>query len=212
LPSGAVTLPFGELREAAPQLFTGGSDCDGLEIALPLNEILARINVAVIARPQARSTPAVPEEITSPFEGLGPKPIPAPVPAAPALAPLTFQTETVDHGTTPNEIVSRAAALNGVAGALVALPDGLMVASKLSPGLNGETLAAFLPQIFSRITRSTKELGVGEVNNLNFTVDNVPWRISVVNSIFFAAFGCSGQPLPTTQLSALAEELEHNQG
>ena len=110
---------------------------------------------------------------------------------------------------TPNEVVSRAAALDGVAGALIALPDGLMVASRLSPDLNGDTLAAFLPQIFGKVSQCTKELRMGELNNLNFTVGNVPWKIFRVNAIFFAAFGRAGEPLPTAQLAALAAELDH---
>jgi len=36
-------------------------------------------------------------------------------------------------------------ALNGVVGALVALPDGLTVASEIPSDLNADTLAAFLP-------------------------------------------------------------------
>ncbi len=84
-----------------------------------------------------------------------------------------------------------------------------MVASRLSPDLNGETLAAFLPQIFGKLTQCTKELRMGELNNLNFTVGNVPWKIFRVNAIFFAAFGRLGEPLPTSQLAALAAELDH---
>jgi predicted regulator of Ras-like GTPase activity (Roadblock/LC7/MglB family) len=110
---------------------------------------------------------------------------------------------------TPNEVASRAAALEGVAGALIALPDGLMVASCLSTDLNGDTLAAFLPQIFAKVTQCTRELRMGELNNLNFTVGNVPWKIFRVNAIFFAAFGRAGQSLPTAQLAALAGELDH---
>jgi predicted regulator of Ras-like GTPase activity (Roadblock/LC7/MglB family) len=110
---------------------------------------------------------------------------------------------------TPNEIVSRAAALDGVAGALIALPDGLMVANRLPPEINGETLAGFLPQIFGKVSACTKELRMGELNNLNFTVGNVPWKIFRVNAIFFATFGRIGEPLPTTQLAALAAELDH---
>jgi predicted regulator of Ras-like GTPase activity (Roadblock/LC7/MglB family) len=109
---------------------------------------------------------------------------------------------------TPNEVVSRAAALDGVVGALIALPDGLMVASRLSPDLNGDTLAAFLPHIFGKVSQCTKELRMGELNNLNFTVGNVPWKIFRVNAIFFAVFGRPGQPLPTGQLVALAAELD----
>ncbi|MFO1475450.1 MAG: roadblock/LC7 domain-containing protein [Verrucomicrobiota bacterium] len=117
-------------------------------------------------------------------------------------------TGFVTRCATPNEVVSRAAALDGVAGALIALPDGLMVASRLAPDLNGDTLAAFLPHIFGKVSQCTKELRMGELNNLNFTVGNVPWKIFRVNAIFFAAFGRAGQALPTGQLAALAAELD----
>jgi predicted regulator of Ras-like GTPase activity (Roadblock/LC7/MglB family) len=117
-------------------------------------------------------------------------------------------TDFLSRYATPNEVVSRAAGLAGVAGALVALPDGLMVASKISADLNGDTLAAFLPHIFGKVSQCTKELRMGELNNLHFTVGNVPWKIFRVNAIFFAAFGHAGQPLPTAQLAALAGELD----
>lgn len=117
-------------------------------------------------------------------------------------------TEFVTRYASPNEIASRAAGLEGVAGALIALPDGLMVASRLPADMNGDTLAAFLPQIFSKVSQCTKELRLGELNNLSFTVGNVPWKIFRVNAIFFAAFGRAAQPLPGAQLAALAVELD----
>ena len=117
-------------------------------------------------------------------------------------------TDFMTRYATPNEVVARASALEGVVGALVALPDGLMVASKLSSELNGDTLAAFLPHIFGKVSQCTKELRMGELNNLHFTVGNVPWKIFRVNAIFFAAFGNAGQPLPTAQLAALAAQLD----
>jgi predicted regulator of Ras-like GTPase activity (Roadblock/LC7/MglB family) len=120
-------------------------------------------------------------------------------------------TKFVAKYATPNEVVSRAAGLEGVVGALIALPDGLMVANRLPPDLNADTLAAFLPQIFGKVSMCTKELRMGELNNLNFTVGNVPWKIFRVNAIFFAAFGQAGMPLPTSQLAALAGELDHKQ-
>jgi len=119
------------------------------------------------------------------------------------------ETTFVAKYATPNEVVSRAAGLEGVEGSLIALPDGLMVASRLPQELNGDTLAAFLPQIFGKVSQCTKELRMGDLNNLNFTVGNVPWKIFRVNAIFFAAFGRSGQSLPTAQLAALAAELDH---
>ena len=90
---------------------------------------------------------------------------------------------------------------------LISLPDGLLVANCVSPELNPDTLAAFLPQIFGRVSQCTKELRMGDLNNLNFTVGNLPWKIFRVNAVFFAAFGKAGEPLPTAQLAALAAEL-----
>ena len=117
-------------------------------------------------------------------------------------------TKFVAKYATPDEVVARAAALEGVAGALIALPDGLMVASRLPADLNGDTLAAFLPQIFGKINQCTKELRMGELNNVHFTVGNIPWKIFRVNAIFFAGFGRAGEPLPTAQLAALAADLD----
>jgi predicted regulator of Ras-like GTPase activity (Roadblock/LC7/MglB family) len=132
------------------------------------------------------------------------------VPAAPEEVKRSSPgTKFINRYATPNEVVSRAAGLEGVAGSLIALPDGLMVASQISPDLNADTLAAFLPQIFAKVTQCTKELRMGDLNNLNFTVGNVPWKIFRVNAIFFAAFGRAGESLPSAQLAALAAELDH---
>ncbi len=123
--------------------------------------------------------------------------------------PVT-ETEFLRRFPTPNELVARAAELPGVVGAIIALPDGLKVASHVPADLNAETLAAFLPQLFIKMSQCTKELRMGELNNLNFTVGNVPWKIFRVNAVFFAAFGRVGEPLPTAQLAGLAAELDRN--
>ena len=117
-------------------------------------------------------------------------------------------TDFSSRHATPNEIVARAMALPGVVGAFVALPDGLKVASQIPPDLNADTLAAFLPQIFDRVSQSTRELRMGALNNFNFTVGNVPWKIFRVNAVYFAAFGRAGEALPTVQLAVLAAELD----
>ncbi len=131
------------------------------------------------------------------------RPIEAEIKSTPVPA-----TDFSSRHATPKEVVSRAMALNGIAGSLVALPDGLMVASQTPPTLNADTLAAFLPQIYARVTQCTKELRMGELNNLNFTVGNVPWKIFRVNGVYFAAFGRAGEQLPTAQLAMLAAELD----
>jgi predicted regulator of Ras-like GTPase activity (Roadblock/LC7/MglB family) len=131
---------------------------------------------------------------------------PAPAPVRPAPAPgTTFSSRK----STPNDVVLKATTLEGVYGALVALPDGLPVAARLDSSQNSDAIAALIPQMYSKLSGCTKELRMGELNNLNFTVGNVPWKIFRVNGIFFAAFGTAGQSLPTAQLAQLATELDY---
>jgi predicted regulator of Ras-like GTPase activity (Roadblock/LC7/MglB family) len=218
------------LRPPSPSTF---SPLDATVLELPLKIVaplfLARQRAASKAKPQV----SVDEEIPNLFFGFPQPEAASPANAAPAQSSQTnyyvwdeshdtvrvSESETrrgptpgtkfVAKYATPNEVVSRAAGLDGVVGALIALPDGLMVANRLPPDLNGETIAAFLPQIFGKVSQCTKELRMGELNNLHFTVGNVPWKIFRVHAIFFAAFGRAGEPLPTAQLAALAAELDH---
>jgi predicted regulator of Ras-like GTPase activity (Roadblock/LC7/MglB family) len=204
-----------QINEKIPNLFFGFPQADS---AAPVVE-----PPAVRPPPQPAAPAAEPKEELSAI--FSPAPKPAGIPEtnfyvwgengeAPQVDETEFKrkpavhTDFLSRHATPNEVVTQAAALEGVVGALVALPDGLMVASKLSPELNGDTLAAFLPQIFGKVSGCTRELRMGELNNLHFTVGNVPWKIFRVNAIFFAAFGNAGQPLPTAQLATLAGKLD----
>ena len=227
LKRGRVTFPWKQvrtwLRPAAPSRL---SPHDAAELEMPL-AVLAPLFVARQQKHAKSQRVAVDETIPNLFFGL-PKPEPAQTPKPADTNYYTWGdtsdrahvddtefkrkatggTDFVAKYATPNEIVSRAAALDNVAGALVALPDGLMVASRIPAEYNGETLAAFLPQIFSKVSQCTKELRMGDLNNLNFTVGNVPWKIFRVNAIFFAAFGRAGEQMPTAELVALAAELD----
>jgi len=122
--------------------------------------------------------------------------------------PQAPATDFTSRYATPKEIVARSMTLPGVVGAVVALTDGLMIASQVPPDLNADTVAAFLPQIFDRVAQCTRELRMGALNNLKFTVGNVPWHIFRVNAVYFAAFGRAGESLPTAQLTSLAGELD----
>jgi predicted regulator of Ras-like GTPase activity (Roadblock/LC7/MglB family) len=122
--------------------------------------------------------------------------------------PAVPQTDFTSRHAPPKEVVARAMALAGVVGVVITLPDGLRVASEVPPDFNADTLAAFIPQLFERMNQSARELRMGALNNVSFTVGNVPWRIFRVNAVYLAAFGRAGEPLPTAQLAALAGELD----
>src|SRR6266850_2499414 len=89
---GAVKISFRELRLAAPGVFSSDDDRDAVLVSLPLAEVLARLNPALITRRRVQKQVEVPAEISSPFDAhgnslvfsVGPaKPAPAPAPAAP---------------------------------------------------------------------------------------------------------------------------------
>jgi predicted regulator of Ras-like GTPase activity (Roadblock/LC7/MglB family) len=227
LKRGRVAFPWKTIRSwVRPVVAMGSTANDSTELELPLS-VIAPLFLARQKAAGKQPRPAtIDETIPNLFFGL-PRPEPATTPK-PADTNYYVWGDTSDNarvddtdfkrkagGTdfvsryaTPNEIVSRASALEGVAGVLIALPDGLMVANNIPPEFNGDTLAAFLPQIFSKVSQCTKELRMGELNNLNFTIGNVPWKIFRVNAIFFAAFGRAGEPLPAADLAGLAAELD----
>lgn len=117
-------------------------------------------------------------------------------------------TDFLKRYATPNDIVAKAGGLEGVEGALITLPDGLLVSSHLHGTVNGDTLAAFIPQLFGRASQSTREFRMGDLSQLNFIVGGTPWVVFKVGGIFFAAFGRSDVALPLEALKTLAAELD----
>ena len=68
---GSVKISFGELRRVAPGLFANsGGEFDTRQISLPLQEILTRLNPAVLARRSGQKVD-VAEEVAGPFDGRG---------------------------------------------------------------------------------------------------------------------------------------------
>ena len=71
LSSGTVKISFGDLRRAVPGLFSPEPDRDRVLVPLPLADVLARLNPALITRRRVQRHVEVPEEITSPFDQFG---------------------------------------------------------------------------------------------------------------------------------------------
>jgi predicted regulator of Ras-like GTPase activity (Roadblock/LC7/MglB family) len=122
--------------------------------------------------------------------------------------PSVPQTDFSSRHTQPKDVVSRAMALPHVAGVVVALPDGLRVAGDVPAEMNADMLAAFIPQLFDRMNLSARELRMGALNNVGFTVGNTAWKIFRVNAVYVAIFSRPGKPLPGADLAALAAELD----
>ena len=154
-------------------------------------------------------TTSVPEESA-------PVAMPAPAPAPAAVLPKLADNladlfgEPEKKNWTPNEIVHKTSMFPGVCGALIALQDGLLVASCMPPTWKTETIAAFLPQIFGRMKQYAKELKMGELTSVSFAVDQGTLQIFNAGIIYFAALGKPDATLPSAHLNLIASELSRH--
>jgi predicted regulator of Ras-like GTPase activity (Roadblock/LC7/MglB family) len=105
------------------------------------------------------------------------------------------------------EIVVNTSRLPGAAGALLAMSDGLLVTSQAPSQCKTETIAAFLPQMFGRMTQYTKELSLGSLDRISLSVENGEWHVFKAPNIYFAVLGKRGEALSLNLLAQVAAEL-----
>lgn len=136
-----------------------------------------------------------------------PAPVDEPAPAVHPPVPATAGTAKVKAAEAPDALLHQACGFPGVDGALLAMHDGLVVAAELPDGLHGETVAAFLPQIFGRLTQFTTELKLGELSSVMLVIENRPWIIFRTRKVYFAVIGKEAEALPLPQLTAIVADI-----
>ena len=204
--AGKIVFTWKQLRiwiKPAPISVASGQDATSLTLPLA---VVVPLFMAKSQPVRAQRKAAFDENIPDMFAAGkgGPAPAPASAPAAPTtVAPPPPPAPPV----TPNQSVQKACGLPGVAGALLVSQDGFLVANQLPPSIKGETVAAFLPQIFGRMSQNAKEMNLGELNGLTWTVDNVPWQLCKTGNLYFAVLGRAGESLPSAQLNSIAAEI-----
>jgi predicted regulator of Ras-like GTPase activity (Roadblock/LC7/MglB family) len=236
LGSATVSIPLNRLEagmKAGRVVFTWADLCGWLNVPipppangesrveLPLN-VIAPLFLAKHRPAPPRKIVTVGENVPDLFGGLGrpvalspaPAPPAAPVvsasPPAPAAAPDVWDEIFRQPSQTEwslKEIMQRILALPGVAGALVASDDGLLVAGQTPAPLKAETLAAFLPQIFSRIGGSVEEAQLGTLRALTLAAGPAPCAIFKAGTLYLGVLGRPGQALDEPLLQRIAGEL-----
>jgi predicted regulator of Ras-like GTPase activity (Roadblock/LC7/MglB family) len=163
--------------------------------------------------------------MAAPVQPLAVKPLvsetPTSLPDALVATPLTLQPEVsgaqemgVLFGQsdktswTPVEIVGKTAGLPGMVGSLISLQDGLLVAGKAPDGINAETIAAFIPQVFGRMAHYTRELKFGEPSYVGLVLAEYSLHIFKTGDVYFLAMGRAGVQAPLAQLSVIAAQLD----
>jgi predicted regulator of Ras-like GTPase activity (Roadblock/LC7/MglB family) len=161
------------------------------------------------AKPVAPTPPLAPKQevvkvqVSQPAEVKKPAVVPETKPGT--IGEIFGKPEKQDWS--PNDIVKNLATLPGIAGAFIAMQDGLLVSAELPSHLKADTVAAFLPQIFGRMNQYSKELQLGAVSSLGFVAENVSWQIVKSGTIYLVALGKTGESLPGSTLNVIAAEL-----
>jgi predicted regulator of Ras-like GTPase activity (Roadblock/LC7/MglB family) len=162
-----------------------------------------------VPEPEAAPVPAPAPELASTPE-VAPvvePPTPAPEPAAVPLtmAEILGQPEKTDW--TPGEIAKGIMAMPGIAGALLASRDGLLVAGQMPAPLKAELMAAFLPQMFTHISGSTEEVQLGKLRAMKLTTGEGACAVFQAGVLCLAVLGQPGHAIPEPALERIADEL-----
>lgn len=120
------------------------------------------------------------------------------------------QAPQADGLLVPAKLVQEALKLSEVIGAFLASSDGLLIHGELPDSMKKETFAAFIPQIYDRVSKYTKELRLGELNYLSLSIGETGMLILKSSEIYFAALGQQGKPLPLEALGGLMQRLKTN--
>ena len=232
LARGRVIFTWGQIRGwMDPSLGHATGADEGTELTLPL-KVVAPLFLTATKTPKLEQKPtAFASDIPALFNAAGAIAAPAAEPVfvestavatppveepaaelpetpeepATTVGQLFGQPEKTDW--TPAELVSNLAQLGGVSGAVVALQEGLLVAHSLPADVKSEAIAAFLPQLFSRLNQYAGEMKLGEVDDLLFTTHGAHCQIYRLGFIYFAVLGKPGETLPWTELRLVADEL-----
>jgi predicted regulator of Ras-like GTPase activity (Roadblock/LC7/MglB family) len=164
----------------------------------PAAPVVAPAAAAPVAAPVAAPAAVLPVVVA-------PTPAPASSVAASILAEVVEQFLNADW--TPAEVVQKILKLPGVAGALLASKDGLLVAGQMPAPLKVEMMAAFLPQMFTHISGSTEEVQLGSLSALKLTTGQGACAIFQAGVLCLAVVSQPGQPLPEAALERIAVQL-----
>ncbi|MGA2555959.1 MAG: roadblock/LC7 domain-containing protein [Verrucomicrobiota bacterium] len=218
LKAGRVVIPWGDLSQwLQPPLPA---------ISLANREVALELPLKVVAplflarrRPgpgvqKLTSMANIPSHIPNLFGRTPAAPVsavssPAPAPVAPAevsaLGEIFGLPGRIEW--TPPELCRRICALEGVAGCILTMSDGLAVAAHLPPPLNPDTVAAFLPQIFARVSHAAGEMLLGPVSCIVLTAGPARCAIYKTGKLYLAVVGRPGATLPEAILGRIAAEL-----
>jgi len=194
------------LGENVPDLFGGRG-----RRAAPPPEAPAPPPAPVAPPPKAAApvlvpVPAAQVPVPAPASVAAPVSFPPAAEAAPEV-PAEISARPAESDLSPEDVVAWILTLPGVAGALLASNDGLLVAGQLPAPLEAETMAAFLPQILMRVGICTEEIQLGRLRSVTLLVGQTSCAMFKAGALCLAVMGQPGKALPEMALERMAVEL-----
>ncbi len=230
--AGRVRVTWGQLQGWMAQA-PGATLGEDEVLELPL-AVLAPLFMQVRKPAGARRELRVEEEIPALFGPKGPAAAPAAVAAEaggrsapgeesapagagegvgkePAAGPLTIGDALGEPGRTewsPVDLVRATAVLEGVAGAVVTMHDGFLVAAELPPEQDAEAFGALVPELHGRVNQFASDLRLNPQAVVTVTIGEVPLRIQRTPSVFLGVLGRAGKALPLEKLAVIVKHLD----
>jgi predicted regulator of Ras-like GTPase activity (Roadblock/LC7/MglB family) len=207
-----------EFDESIPTMFEGGKSA-------PAPEPASAPEPAVVPAPEhdakpdiQRATPQALKFVLSDEKvAIAPEPeavVHAPAPVVVGHAPAASPNPLGDLFGKPEkarwsvqEIIDQTVTLPDVAGAVVCLQEGLLVAENLPGEMKGETMAAFIPQMFARLNMYTGEMKLSAVDDILMTTNGAHFQAYRMGQVYFAVLGQQGGALPWESLRIVMDEL-----
>lgn len=97
--------------------------------------------------------------------------------------------------------------MKGFSGAVISTSDGLLVAGQVSQALKADLIAGFLPEMFSRLNQYSKEIRLGEVQQVSMNAGLVQCRVFSVSKFYLGLLSAADAPLPSATLDLVLKEL-----
>jgi predicted regulator of Ras-like GTPase activity (Roadblock/LC7/MglB family) len=203
------------IADTIPDLFKGK-----LTVPVPAN----RVSPSTVSTPSpaastpsaapslaaaAPAAPATRPETPPPTKPAGPSTVAAPKPALPRAPTHIGELlgQPAQTSWTPDELVRGLASLPAIRGAVIAAQDGMLIASQVPPELEGQTIAAFLVQLYGRAHQYATEMKLNPTSTLTFESGEVTLTIILAGKVYLALVGRAGQALPKHVVPLAAQAL-----
>lgn len=187
----AAEMPA-EPTHAAPATESGPADDRKFLINLNRCSAAELVRIQGIGPAMARRIVAAREERGGQFHsleelrsvaGIGPKTYRALVGKEPRVLNRLLGIEH-DQELSLQEVVRQISKLEGIAGCILSMTDGLLLTGQLPAHLDSEAVSVFAPQLFKRVGRYTREIRVGQVRRLTIFTDQQPMSIFQAGDIY----------------------------